>query len=203
MLCGGIAGIVAKTSIAPAERIKMSFQVTTDRFTITNAWNRAKTIIINDGIFALWKGHSMTILRVAPYAGLTYTFHDYFEGEFKRHTFQSMEASSSDHQLLVLPLGFKFLAGSLAGIGATVCTYPLDVLRVRLALTPGATWTSAIKQGGLYQGLAPTVLEIIPYAGTGWGVKQVLTESWYPKQSKTHPSVIESLGIIQLAMWCS
>jgi len=27
ILCGGVAGIVAKTVIAPAERVKMSFQV--------------------------------------------------------------------------------------------------------------------------------------------------------------------------------
>ncbi len=35
------------------------------------------------GILSLWKGHSTTIVRVAPYAGLCYAAHDYFENQFK------------------------------------------------------------------------------------------------------------------------
>jgi len=35
------------------------------------------------GVLSLWKGHSTTIVRVAPYAGLCYAAHDYFENQFK------------------------------------------------------------------------------------------------------------------------
>lgn len=66
------------------------------------------------------------------------------------------------------------------GAVGTLLTYPLDVLRVRLALMPSSSWSSAIGQGGLYQGLAPTMLGIIPYSGTSWMVKQSLQEL-FPK----------------------
>ena len=49
---------------------------------------------------------------------------------------------------------------------------------MRLALLPGATWKSAIRQGGLFQGLVPTMLGIIPYSGTSWTVKQFLHERY-------------------------
>lgn len=139
MICGAIAGIAAKTTVAPAERVKMSYQTTKDIFTLHNALNRGKDIVKANGVTALWKGHSTTIVRVAPYAGLCYATHDYTEAHFKVLT-------KSDK----LPLSYKFLAGSISGAVGTLLTYPLDVLRVRLALLPNSTWASAIKQGGVY-----------------------------------------------------
>lgn len=50
ILCGGIAGIVAKTAIAPAERVKMSFQVSNDQFSLMNALKRGYDIIKNHGM---------------------------------------------------------------------------------------------------------------------------------------------------------
>jgi len=81
-------------------------------------------------------------------------------------------------QVNQLPFIYKFTAGAFGGGFATLLTYPLDVLRVRLALVPGATWTSTIRQGGLFQGLLPTMLGIIPYSGTSWTVKQFLSERY-------------------------
>lgn len=102
----------------------------------------------------------------APYAGLSYAVHDYAENGFK--TLLKTEQ---------LPFFYKFLCGSIAGVGGTLMTYPLgnpfhkalksrlyliqlmhyaDVLRVRLAL--GGTWASSIKQGGFSQGLFPTLI---------------------------------------------
>lgn len=121
--------------IAPAERIKMSFQVTTKKYSLRNAINESLLIINKEGILSLWKGHSTTILRVAPYSGLSYAFHDIAENLFK----QMLHTD-------VLPSSYKFLAGSIGGVFGTILTYPLDVLRVRLAL--GSTWANALKQGG-------------------------------------------------------
>ena len=164
---GALAGITAKTVIAPAERIKMSFQVSNERFSYHSAYLRGKKFISSGGFLSLWRGHSTTILRVAPYAGFSYAFHDVAEKVFKR--------MAGDP----LPFSYKFLAGSIGGISGTLLTYPLDVLRVRLALIPGSTFRSLIRQGGLYHGLLPTLLGIIPYAGTTWSVKQILQELYF------------------------
>ncbi len=182
IVCGAIAGISAKTVIAPAERIKMTFQVSPDLFTLRNAAERARMIVSTQGVLSLWRGHSMTILRIAPYSGASYAIHDYSENKFK-------EVLKTDK----LPTIYKFLAGSLAGSGGTLLTYPLDVMRVRLALNKN--WRQSVKQGGLFQGLVPTLLGIIPYSGTAWCVKQTLLEELYPALLHKKPTLIESLSI--------
>ncbi len=180
LMCGALAGIAAKTVIAPAERIKMSFQVSSERFSMAKAIARGRYMVQGGGVLSLWKGHSTTILRVAPYAGISYMFHDYAENLFK-------VTRQSDK----LPALYKFLAGSIGGMGGTLLTYPLDVLRVRLAL--GTTWKASLAQGGLFQGLLPTILGIVPYSGTAWLTKQTLLEAF---QSHTHSSPSLSISLL-------
>ncbi len=66
-------------------------------------------------------------------------------------------------------------------------------MRVRLAL--GKNWNQSVKQGGLFQGLFPTLLGIIPYSGTAWCVKQTLLEELYPVLLHKKPTIVESLAI--------
>ena len=181
LLCGALAGIAAKTVIAPAERVKMSFQISSDKFTFSEAGKRAMMMVRKEGILSLWKGHSTTILRVAPYSGLNYAFHDLAEKLFKI-------TLKTDK----LPASCKFLSGSIGGFVATILTYPLDVLRVRLAI--GSTWKASIMQGGFFQGIFPTIAGIIPYSGVAWLSKQTMTEA-FPDIFHRHPSIPESLAI--------
>eukprot|EP01031_Cornospumella_fuschlensis_P044193 gene44193-54035_t len=140
LFAGAVAGIAAKTCIAPAERIKMSFQVSTEKFSWRKALDRGRLMVFREGLWSLWKGHSTTLLRVAPYAGISYMAHDIAENSFKQ-----LHGSNS------VPAVYKFLAGSFGGVCGTVMTYPLDVLRVRLAL--GGNWRGSVAQGGWLQGL--------------------------------------------------
>ena len=69
--------------------------------------------------------------------------------------------------------------GSLAGLTAVCITYPLDIVRARLAyqVTGEAVYTRGIidvlrsmftKEGGvraLYQGITPAMIGMVPYAG--------------------------------------
>lgn len=185
LFCGAIAGIVAKTVIAPAERIKMSFQVTHDKFTLRNAFMKGLDVVKTQSVMALWRGHSTTILRIAPYSGFSFAFHDASENMFKNMLHTD-----------VLPATYKFMAGAIGGVGGTVLTYPLDVLRVRLAI--GRTWAESIKQGGMYQGLGPTLLGIVPYAGTAWLSKQSMLE-YFPTVMHRPPTVMESVVINAIA----
>lgn len=181
LLCGAVAGIAAKTVIAPAERIKMSFQVSSERFTVRKAIERGHRMVQDGGSLSLWKGHSTTVLRVAPYAGISYMFHDYAENLFK-----------ASHRTDNLPSAYKFLAGSIGGFCGTILTYPLDVLRVRLAL--GSSWKASIAQGGYFQGLFPTIVGIIPYSGTAWLAKQTLLEFYISSEGRS-PNIAASLVI--------
>jgi solute carrier family 25, member 42 len=181
IVAGGLSGILAKTVIAPAERVKMSFQTTKEKFSLRGALTKGTNIVKNDGVLALWRGHSTTVLRVAPYAGLSYASHDVCEKELKIY-----------YKTDSLPMFQKFLAGSFGGAVGTLLTYPLDVLRVRLALIPGSTWAQLLKQGRFYQGLSPTMLGIVPYSGVCWSVKQTLSEL-HASASERKATVMESL----------
>ncbi|KAM8860363.1 solute carrier family 25 member 16 isoform 3-T3 [Spinachia spinachia] len=70
------------------------------------------------------------------------------------------------------------MAGSMAGMTAVICTYPLDVIRARLAFQvtgehgytgiANAFHTIYLKEGGVsgfYRGLIPTLIGMAPYAG--------------------------------------
>ena len=100
MIAGGCAGILAKTVIAPAERVKMAFQTTKEVFTLRGALTKAQSMVTKGGFVTL-AGHSSTIVRVAPYAGLSYAFHDLAEGELKKI-----------FEVDKLPIYLQFTAGS-------------------------------------------------------------------------------------------
>ena len=82
----------------------------------------------------------------------------------------------------------KFVAGSMAGVTAALATYPLDLVRARLAFNVHTnenkekfgknvqnryrivrTLSDIVRNEGgfyaLYKGLTPTLLAMIPYAG--------------------------------------
>lgn len=120
----------------------------------------------------------MTVIRVAPYASFSYTIHDATENFLLRHKYKHNK--NKENQTLH-PI-IKFLIGSFSGACSTLLTYPLDVLRVKLAMR--MTLKDALKEGGYYNGITPTLLGIIPYSGTAWLIKQTLLES-YKKFYKT------------------
>ena len=120
--------------VAPAERVKLTFQVSKEPFSLLGALQRGKDIIKEGSILHLWRGHLTTVIRVGPFAGLSYAGHDYAEKMFK----DTLHTQS-------LPFIYKFFAGSIGGAFATIVTYPLDVLRIRLALVPDTTWIKLLR----------------------------------------------------------
>ena len=53
MIAGGCAGILAKTVIAPAERVKMAFQTTKEVFTLRGALTKAQSMVTKGGFVTL------------------------------------------------------------------------------------------------------------------------------------------------------
>jgi hypothetical protein len=98
------------------------------------------------------------------------------------------EAGPPTASPVVIGLG----AGSLAGVTAVCATYPLDVVRARMALqTEGIAQTSyrnmfdALVGVGrtegaraLYRGLAATVVGAAPYTGLKFGFYEFFKLSW-------------------------
>jgi solute carrier family 25 protein 42 len=77
--------------------------------------------------------------------------------------------------------------GACAGTVSVVCTYPLDMIRARMAMqfhkTEYHNWRHAVrviyKEEGfaaLFAGMGPTILGIIPYAGISFYTYETLKE---------------------------
>jgi solute carrier family 25 protein 42 len=157
-IAGGVAGIVSRTCIAPIERVKILYQINRGS---SQAWYRIPgQILHNEGVLAFWKGNTAAVVRVMPYMSLTFMSYE----EYKVRCLQLGAAKQA------AALG----AGSAAGVTAVVLTYPLDLVRARMAMPEsphtsmfGALRTIATERGvgALYHGVGATCLGVAPYAG--------------------------------------
>ena len=76
MAAGAVAGTLAKTAIAPCDRVKIIFQVSDRSFSLRAALRHGSDIVRNEGVLRLWKGHSAMVARVLPYAAIHFAAHE-------------------------------------------------------------------------------------------------------------------------------
>jgi solute carrier family 25 protein 42 len=205
LLCGALAGAAAKTATAPLDRLKIIFQVSSERFTLRAGASTLRSVVAKEGARALWRGHSATLLRVLPYAGLHYAAH-----EAAHDALLARRAAGGDAASTRLRARERFLAGATAGAAATVATYPLDVLRARLAVAtlgaPGVTLRGcgaellASGPRALFRGVGPTLAGIVPYSGVTWLAYGTLRDgSRAPQPGDAPPSQARTLAAGALA----
>lgn len=188
-VAGGVAGCAAKTIVAPLDRVKILFQASNPLYAkYTSSWfgvaTAMKDIHHHEGLRGLYRGHSATILRIFPYAGIKFLAYEQI---------RAIIIPRQSHETAMR----RLLSGSLAGVTSVFFTYPLEVIRVRLAFEtksegrsslvqicrqiytenpvpkPAADAASPLVQtvaprSGLinfYRGFAPTILGMLPYAG--------------------------------------
>ncbi|KAJ3131844.1 hypothetical protein HK100_005937 [Physocladia obscura] len=196
LVAGGFAGCAAKTVIAPMDRVKILFQTDNPRYIKYSGVFRAiRDIYSANGITSLFQGHSATLLRIFPYAAIKFMSYE----QYKDWIMPRREDET--------PLR-RTIAGSLAGVSSLFVSYPLDLLRTRLAYeirsvgtSPGLvqTWHVIYNEsnpismhnrliGGMlnfYRGFVPTMFGIIPYAGVsfmcyeGFKVWALEREGWW------------------------
>ncbi len=213
LAAGGVAGAVAKTTIAPADRVKIIFQVDPNRpFSVRDAFGVAKDIVRREGFWrGLWRGNGVMMARVVPYAGVSFMTYPRFEAAARRAKKQARDAWNAGPASAkketdetanenASDVTTRFVAGSAAGATATAMTYPLDLMRARYAAAgavPGVqkkqkptaatqkkkSWrlfrdVRAVFRAegvrGLYGGMTPTLLGIVPYAGISFATFETL-----------------------------
>ena len=203
MICGGLAGMIAKTATNPLERIKMLSQTGEHGLTSTNsgaskATSSARkpisviqlyrTIIKNEGIIGLWAGNGANLLRVFPAKAIVFSTNDMYQSAFRK-----LSRTPNQEKL---PSVYAFLAGGFAGMTATAMTYPLDFARGRISGKLGKTSGSGgsgrggkayhgiirtvvltVKDEGflaVYKGVTPTLLGAMPYEGIKFGTVGIM-----------------------------
>ncbi|KAJ8311566.1 hypothetical protein KUTeg_010921 [Tegillarca granosa] len=193
LVAGAVAGAVAKTVIAPLDRTKINFQISNKQFSAREAGKFLKDTVINEGILRLWRGNSATMARIIPYASIQYAAHEQYKRLFLKKSGQEKHLNKK----------LRFLAGSLAGVTSVSFTYPLDMVRARMAVTLQCRYhnlrevfTKIYREEGLrtlYRGFTPTVLGSIPYSGTSFFTYETLKKFHAETTKGRDPTPVERL----------
>ena len=111
-LAGGVAGCVAKTVVAPLDRVKILFQASNPDFqkyagTWSGAFRAVSLIYREHGVRGLLQGHSATLLRIFPYAAINFMTYDQAEAllmptpETQTNARRFAAGAISGHSLLI------------------------------------------------------------------------------------------------------
>ncbi|PWA68883.1 carrier protein [Artemisia annua] len=148
-----------------------------------------------DGVKGYWKGNLAQVIRILPYSAVQLFAYESYKKLFR----------GEDGELSVIG---RLAAGASAGMTSTFVTYPLDVLRLRMAVDPGHQTmpnviVRMIKEEGLgsfYKGLVPSLISIAPYVAVNFCVfdlvKKTLPENF---QNKTEASFITAFMAATIA----
>ncbi|KAK4367187.1 hypothetical protein RND71_015067 [Anisodus tanguticus] len=160
LLAGGVAGAISKTCTAPLARLTILFQLQgmhADAATLKSPsiWQEASRIVREEGFRAFWKGNLVTIAHRLPYSSISfYAFERY------KNVLQLILGVESQGENITADLCIRLLGGGFAGITAASLTYPLDLVRTRLAAQglralgePLTTLTNVIYYRGIWHAL--------------------------------------------------
>ena len=163
-VAGGFAGALAKTVVAPIERVKLLMQLGRGN---ASAWQVTRSIYVEQGIRSFWRGNVPNVIRQAGTVGLNFMLMDYYK---------SMSAAFTDSHSS--KMGASFLSGGFAGGTCTTVLYPMEFLRTRLAMESSGhsgmkdIFLSTLKTDGIkgmYQGYGIALLGVFLYRGVHLG----------------------------------
>ncbi|KAI3458642.1 hypothetical protein Pfo_015305 [Paulownia fortunei] len=190
LLAGGVAGAVSKTCTAPLARLTILFQIQgmhSDVSSLEKAsiWREASRIVREEGVRAFWKGNLVTIAHRLPYSSISfYAFERY------KNLLQVILGVESQGENISADLCIRLVGGGLAGVTAASVTYPLDLVRTRLAAQTNVIYYRGIwhalhtiskEEGlfGLYKGLGATLLGVGPNLAISFSVYDTARSYWH------------------------
>lgn len=184
LLCGGLAGVLSRTMVAPIDRVKILLQtqavaagMSADKY--GGVGGTIRTVIQEEGVRMLWRGNAPNCIRILPYAALQFWSYDYYKGMILKKR--------------ELGIFQRFQAGVMAGITAASLTYPLDLIRIRLATNRDpavagfvSQGKSIVREGGtvfaLFRGFIPTLTSLAPFIAVNFTVFDTIKTNFMPEK---------------------
>mmetsp|Transcript_48254 Transcript_48254/g.58407 ORF Transcript_48254/g.58407 Transcript_48254/m.58407 type:complete len:412 (+) Transcript_48254:239-1474(+) len=173
LIAGAIAGIVSRTAVSPLEVIATAQMVTGGSGSNKGGLaNELRALFAAEGVRGFFKGNGANCLKVAPTRGIQFFAFEQFKSklvDWKR----DWAGVNDDDDVALTPVE-RLVAGGFAGMIASSCVYPLEVVKTMLTMYPGkypgivAAFRGVVTEAGykgLYQGLAPTLVAMFPYVG--------------------------------------
>ncbi|XP_006866071.1 PREDICTED: calcium-binding mitochondrial carrier protein SCaMC-1-like [Chrysochloris asiatica] len=201
LVAGGMSGAVSRTSTAPFDRLKVMMQVYSSESRRMRLIGGFEQMVKEGGVISLWRGNGVNVLKIAPETALKFGAYEQFKKwlSFDGATIGNLE---------------RFISGSLAGVTAQTCVYPLEVLKTRLAVSQTGQYSGMLdcgkkllKQEGVrtfFKGYTPNVLGIIPYSGIDLAVYELLKNYWleHYAEDSVDPGIMILLGCCTLSNTC-
>ncbi|KAF3845680.1 hypothetical protein F7725_002758 [Dissostichus mawsoni] len=164
-IAGSLAGATAQTIIYPLEVLKTRLTLRkTGQY--SGMADCARQILTKEGVRAFYRGYLPNTLGIIPYAGIDLAVYE----TLKNAWLQRNAADSADPGVLVL-LG----CGTISSTCGQLASYPLALIRTRMQAQaahegkPKLTMVGQFKHiishegvPGLYRGLTPNFLKVIP-----------------------------------------
>ncbi|KAM3825383.1 mitochondrial adenyl nucleotide antiporter SLC25A25 isoform 3-T3 [Vipera latastei] len=177
LVAGSLAGAIAQSSIYPMEVLKtrMALRKTGQYLGMLDC---AKNILAKEGLAAFYKGYVPNMLGIIPYAGIDLAVYE----TLKNSWLQNYAVNSADPGVFVL-----LACGTISSTCGQLASYPLALVRTRMQAqasiegAPQVTMRGLFKhilktEGafGLYRGLAPNFMKVIPAVSISYVVYENL-----------------------------
>ncbi|KAM5259102.1 mitochondrial adenyl nucleotide antiporter SLC25A25 isoform 8-T8 [Hipposideros larvatus] len=177
LVAGSLAGAIAQSSIYPMEVLKTRMALRkTGQY--SGMLDCARKILAREGMTAFYKGYVPNMLGIIPYAGIDLAVYE----TLKNAWLQRYAVNSADPGVFVL-----LACGTMSSTCGQLASYPLALVRTRMQAqasiegAPEVTMSSLFKQilrtegaFGLYRGLAPNFMKVIPAVSISYVVYENL-----------------------------
>lgn len=212
LFAGGLAGIVARTAVAPLDRARTIIQdmglvrgpasSVLDKTGIVhttkppNAAQVCRDVLRNEGPAGLFRGNMVSALKVVPANALQFAIFHKMKDDFLRA--RSDKDGAPAEQLL---LEERLASGAVAGALSTAACYPLDTLKSQMAVAGGLRGSVAAaatqlfrEQGGLrafYKGIGPTLLCDVIGSALGFTLYETFQTMYREASGGRRPNPLE------------
>lgn len=179
---GACAGIIAMSATYPMDMVRGRLTVQTDKSRYRGIFHGLRTISMEEGPRALYKGWLPSVIGVVPYVGLNFAVYESLKDWLIKNKSYGLVKDSE------LSVTTKLACGAVAGTVGQTIAYPLDVIRRRMQMvgwkdaSSVVTGYGKIKEpleytgmvdafrktvqheglGALYKGLAPNSVKVVP-----------------------------------------
>ncbi|XBI37592.1 hypothetical protein VPH35_122854 [Triticum aestivum] len=187
---GAMAGTMTKAVLAPLETIRTRMVVGVGSKQIFGTFME---IMEHNGWQGLWAGNTINMIRIIPTQAI------------ELGTFECVKRSMTSAQLRWKEDGCPKiqLGGAAAGIVSTLVCHPLEVLKDRLTVNRDAyprnialAFNKIYRTegvGGLYAGLCPTLVGMLPYSTCYYFMYETIKTSYcraHEKKSLSRPELL-------------